>query len=196
MPGVRVIPNAIDAKIFGKMYYASILPDEVLQHLREKKIDLGYVGRLTADKGMDLLLELKKAMPEVGIITIGSGRYKNLLNQYGIRNYPYMKKEQVACFMQNIDLLVLPATETDPFGLVVLEAIAAKCPTVITDKVGVSDYLVNQKETIVVKPEKFVSEVLNQIKNPAKLKSIAQESDKCLQKFKIEEMLESYAKLF
>jgi glycosyltransferase involved in cell wall biosynthesis len=196
MANVRVIPNAIEAKTFGKLYDASILPDEVQGYLREKKIDIGYVGRLTKDKGMNLLIDLKIALPEVGVITIGSGPYKKALSDNGVRNYSFMRKEQVACFMQNIDLLVLPATETDPFGLVVLEAIAAKCPTVITDKVGVSDYLVDKKETIVVKCEDFVAKVVDLSRNKATLKKVAMNSEKTLNKFKVSEMLDSYEKLF
>ena len=73
---VKVIPNAIDAKVFGKLYDVAILPAEVRQFLGEAKFNLGYVGRLTEDKGMDLLIALKQKIPEIGIITNGSGKYK------------------------------------------------------------------------------------------------------------------------
>jgi glycosyltransferase involved in cell wall biosynthesis len=193
---VEIITNAIDTDIFSKLYNVSILPQQVRKYLQKTVFDVGYVGRLSEDKGMDLLIQLKKEMPEIGITTIGSGPYKNLLEENGIRNYPFMKKEEVACFMQNLDLLVLPATKTDPFGLVVIEAIAANCPTLITNKVGVSDYLVNNKETFIVDPEDFVAKVKELYKKPNLLAEVKANTDSTKSKFELEVMLKSYGKLF
>lgn len=196
IPHVRVIPNAIDTNIFSKIQDASILPSEVKNYLKQGKFKVGYVGRLSTDKGMNLLIDLKRQIPEIGITTIGSGPFKKTLIEEGINNYNYMAKEQVACFMQNIDLLVLPAVETDPFGLVVIEAIAANCPTVITTKVGAADYLVNKSETIITLPENFVKTVEKLYKNPLELKALKKFNPNTVKKFDLDSMLKSYAQLF
>lgn len=193
---VTVIPNAIDAKKFSKHYDAEILPEELKKYLRQKKFNIGYVGRLSTDKGMEILIEAAEANLNAGIITVGSGPYKKLLEENGVKNVPFLSVEQVACFMQNIDLLVLAATETDPFGLVVLEAIAAGCPVMISNKVGVKDYLNNGKEVLVVKVDEFVQELEKIVKNPDELKKLSNIQEKVISRFKFEDMLESYAKLF
>lgn len=194
--GVKIIPNAIDQKVFSKIYDVSILPEEVRKSLQKSKFDIGYVGRLSQDKGMELLIELKLKHPEIGITTIGSGPYRELLEDHGINNFPFLNKEQIACFMQSIDLLVLPATETDPFGLVVLEAMAAKCPTLITTKVGVSDYLANKAESLICKPEEFAATAANSVKDKALLAKLKEQGEKAITRFDHQEMLNSYIKLF
>ncbi len=196
LPSAIVIPNAIPTEIFKKLYDVSILPEKVQTYLREHKFDIGYVGRLTEDKGMEVLLNLKKAFPEIGIITIGSGDYKNILEENGIRNYPFMKKEQVACFMQNIQLLVLPATKTDPFGLVVIESIAAGTPVLISDKVGIKDYLIEGQEVLVSSVEQFTETVGSILQNPSTLEKLKQKSEKTISKFDYNKMLDNFAKLF
>jgi len=193
---VVVIPNAIDAKKFSKQYDAEILPDELKKYLREKKFNIGYVGRLSKDKGMEVLIEAAEVLDKVGIITVGSGPYKKLLEENDIRNVPFLTVEQVACFMQNIDLLVLPATETDPFGLVVLEGIAAGCPVMISDKVGIKDYLVVNKEVILENVESFSKKLEKIVLDPSQLKQIQNIQEKVLDRFKYKDMLDSYAKLF
>lgn len=192
---VKIIPNAIDTKLFSKFYDVAILPSEVRQFLGDAKFNLGYVGRLTEDKGMELLIALKQEMPEIGIITIGSGAYKHDLERAGIKNYPFMKKEQVACFMQNLNVLALPATETDPFGLIVLEAIAANCPTIITNKVGVSDYL-SSNETVVCEPDKFVDAVRKWIGSANRGEFPKLNTEHTLERFELDEMLKAYEGLF
>jgi glycosyltransferase involved in cell wall biosynthesis len=196
IPSAIVIPNAIPTEIFKKLYDVSILPEKVQTYLREHKFDIGYVGRLTEDKGMEVLLKLKQVFPEVGIITIGSGEYKEVLEENGIRNYPFMKKEQVACFMQNIQLLVLPATKTDPFGLVVIEAIAAGTPVLISDQVGIKDYLVEGQEVLVSSIPDFEATIGAILKNPTKLEKLRSKSEKAIAKFDYSKMLDNYANLF
>jgi glycosyltransferase involved in cell wall biosynthesis len=192
----KVIPNAVESKDFSKLYDAAILPEEVLGYLREHKFDVGYVGRLSKDKGMELLIEAKKNNPNIGFITIGSGDYKDDLEAAGVRNYKYMNKEQIACFMQNINLFVLPATEVDPFGLVVLEAMSAGIPVLITDKVGIIDYLKPEVEVATCSPENFQSKLSELIKDKSEAEKIGEQGHKAVARFKITEMLEQYAKLF
>lgn len=196
IPEAKVILNAIDDKEFRRLHDGEILPDEVKGFLREHKIDVGYVGRLTEDKGMELLLEAKRLMPEVGFITIGSGPYRSELIDAGIQNYPFMDKAQIACFMQNLNVLVLPATKTDPFGLVVLEGMAAGVPVLVTNLAGVTDYLKNDIEVCITSVEDFVASLQVLVTDLKLQATLKEHGPKAIERFSYEKMLAEYAKLF
>jgi glycosyltransferase involved in cell wall biosynthesis len=194
MEQVLVIPNAIDTTEFSKLHDASVMPEEVLNALRAKKIDVGYIGRLSEDKGMQEIIKLANEFKEIGFITIGSGKYKNQLIENDVANIPYLSREQIAAFLQNIDLFILPATKTDPFGLVVLEAMAAGCPVLITSNVGICDYL-NHDEIEICEVENLSKTFGNLIQNPDRLKRLSNNGKLVVERFDINQMLSRYLKL-
>lgn len=188
---VKIIPNAIDTAEFTKLHDASILPENVLTALRAKKIDIGYIGRLSEDKGMPVIIELAKEFPEYNFITVGSGPYKSELLNHNVLNIPYLTREQIAAFLQNINLFILPATKTDPFGLVVLESMAAGCPVLISQNVGIADYL-TQNEARVSDVNNFSSELNRLINSPEELKILSKNGKLAVERFNIDSMLKAY----
>lgn len=188
---VLVIPNAIDTTEFKKLHDASILPEELLTALRSKKVDIGYIGRLSEDKGMEEIIKLANEFKDFGFITIGSGKYKKELTENNVTNIPYLTREQISAFLQNINLFILPATKTDPFGLVVLEAMAAGCPVLISQQVGVSDYL-TQNEAEVCDINDFSATFKKLLSNPEKLQALAANGKLAVNRFDIDTMLKAY----
>ncbi|NHN56574.1 glycosyltransferase family 4 protein [Calidifontibacter sp. DB0510] len=107
---------------------------------------LGYLGRLSTDKGVavlgEALQQLHAAEPDAyRLVLAGESRFvdsrdaakvhaslapvAHLVDQRG-----WIDREE---FFSAIDLAIFPSTWDEPFGLVVAEAMAARCPFVISD---------------------------------------------------------------
>lgn len=132
------------------------IEDLISQKLPEKAFLVGMVNRLTKDKGVFELIEAAKQVPDIQFLMIGEGEEKKSLKKDLPENFLLLGKrsrKEVLKFMKLIDVFVLASTEEDPFGMVVAEAMISGTPTVVTTACGVSEYLTNQKDAILIKPK-------------------------------------------
>lgn len=194
MDWVNVIVNAVDGKRFKSIKDASSLPVEMRRAFARKNFDIGFVGRFSEDKGINLIVKAQKEIEDVGFICCGNGDLKKKLDKADIDNM-WLNKKLVPCFMQNIDLLVLPATKTDPFGLVVLEAMHAGTPVLMTDKCGVAHHLEDGVNAFICKPEEFVERCREIYENRDMLKKVSENLDEALEQFNYQDMLDKYMNL-
>lgn len=130
----RVVPNGVDLNRFG-----SIVP-RVLNTSR-----ILYVGRLDPRKGiLDLISTfraLSKQRSDLHLTIIGRGpleqRLRDIINteslQTGIDLLPAVSHEQMPEIYRSHDLLIVPSLY-EPFGLVILEAMAAGLPVISSDQ--------------------------------------------------------------
>lgn len=100
-----------------------------------------FIGRLVAFKGLDVLLRALERVPELRLDIVGSGpqgrRLRTLAQALAVsdrvRWYGEYPDEDLPRRMADADFLVLPSvTVEEMFGLVVLEAMAARRPVVTT----------------------------------------------------------------
>jgi phosphatidylinositol alpha 1,6-mannosyltransferase len=113
--------------------------------LRDRKdgpFRIGYVGRLTAEKSVRTLARLEQALLEKGyrdfhFVIVGEGGEQEWLRN-NIRQAEFtgvLTGPELWRTFANFDVLAFPS-ETDTFGLVVLEAFASGVPVVVTDRGG------------------------------------------------------------
>lgn len=100
------------------------------------------VGRIGAEKGLDVLGPLLDRVPGARLAIIGDGPHRSLLEQQ-LASRPvhfagYLKGIELATAVASSDVLVFPS-QTDTLGLVLLEAMAAGTPVVAADSGGVRD---------------------------------------------------------
>ncbi len=114
--------------------------------LTGKKVVL-FTGRLTVHKGVEYLIKAAREIKgEVLILGDGPERsyLEKLIHEYKLTNtriLGYMSpKDQVSFkeFYSRADVYVAPSTWNEPLGLVVLEAMAAKTPVIVTRTGGVT----------------------------------------------------------
>jgi glycosyltransferase involved in cell wall biosynthesis len=94
---------------------------------------LGYIGRLTEEKGVLDLIESVRELREEGhniyLHIAGGGKLESILNKNFIKFYGVLPHTEAHLFYQNIDILVLPSkTKTfwkEQFGRVLVEATAS-----------------------------------------------------------------------
>ena len=147
-------PNAVDSELFFQKATA-VRQDAVIQR---KSLQLPprfflFVGRLVREKGVfDLLEAYGKLTPElratVGLVFAGSGkasaelvRRAGLISPGRIQFSGFVHREQLASYYALAEAFVFPS-HTDPWGLVVNEAMACGLPVIASDAAGCTADLV------------------------------------------------------
>lgn len=109
---------------------------------QEEIFNIGYVGRLTAEKNVRFLAEIERELlgqgcQSIRFTIVGTGSELGWLRQT-MRKAVFtgvLKGEALARTYANLDLFVFPST-TDTFGNVVLEALASGVPAIVSSGGG------------------------------------------------------------
>ena len=108
----------------------------------EGPFQIGYVGRLTPEKNIRFLAQLERKLLSIGcrdfrFVLIGKGAEEKWLRE-NMRHADFigwLGGEDLSRAVANLDAFVFPS-ETDTFGLAVLEALASGVPAVVTSSGG------------------------------------------------------------
>jgi len=101
-----------------------------------------YVGRISEEKGLDLLLEaFSKLRSPFELVIIGEGPEKERLVKKYQQNpkvfwLGYMSKEKVLKEIKNSYALVMPSKWYETFGMVVIEAFSVGTPVIVPNHGG------------------------------------------------------------
>ncbi len=136
---IRYIPNGIDLKRYQTR------PSSAIHHPDIKTIL--FVGRLEGRKGVKYLLkayhELTMKRSDVQLFIAGQGPDEQKLREYvkemeipRVTFLGFISDEDKIYHMHRADLFCAPAHRGEAFGIVLLEAMAALCPTVAGDNSG------------------------------------------------------------
>jgi glycosyltransferase involved in cell wall biosynthesis len=143
---------------------------------------IGFVGRLTRDKGLPELIEafdtILEAEPETRLLLVGwFDAAEDALGaevRACIASHPRIHStgfvEDTAPYYRAMDLLVLP-TKREGFPNVVLEAAATGIPAVTTESTGSRDSVVPELTGLLIppgSPEAIVESVLKLLRDPAR----------------------------
>jgi len=115
-----------------------------------------YIGRFSAEKNIIFLLDAYKKATEGGnnwgLILVGNGPQKSdvehYIKKFNLRNVflpGFKQKHEIPKFLAVSDVLVLPSV-SEPWGLVVNEAMAAGLPVLVSRKCGCYPDLVKDGE--------------------------------------------------
>ena len=150
-------PNAVDNDYFSRSCDKYRKTKEIFKQSKgyPKKLIL-YVGRLIEQKGiLDLLKAFQilfREQSDLGLLVIGTGeqeeqceefcRINNLKNIFFVG---FLHQEELPVYYAISDIFVLP-TRSDPWGLVLNEAMACKLPVISSDVAGATYDLISQGE--------------------------------------------------
>jgi len=166
-------------------------------------IRLLCVARLSPEKGVDVLLDAIKDLPNVSLDIIGDGQSEQELKAaakpLGDRVRFLGRRNDVRSLYATYDALVLPSRDHDPFGLVAAEAMVAGIPAIVTDACGIADYMTNGNEALVARADNADSlkRAINLLTERETRDRIAREGKKTAEdRFSAQRMVDEYEKLF
>ncbi|WP_448337125.1 glycosyltransferase family 4 protein [Chloroflexus aurantiacus] len=103
-----------------------------------------YVGRVAAEKRVDLLPEAIRGLPNARLVIVGDGPFRSELQRrcagLPVHFTGYLKGEDLATAYASADVFVFPS-DTDTFGQVVQEAMASALPVVAARAGGALDLI-------------------------------------------------------
>lgn len=154
-----VIPNGIDTRPFETNYDRDAFRARFAHD--SKKIVL-YVGRLVHEKGVSILIEsIPKVLMEIDaeFIIVGEGYMKDVLakkvSQMGVSDKVqmpgFLDTGTLRLLFRSADVCVIPS-QYEPFGIVALEAMAAKTAVVTTGTGGLGEILQHDKTAVFASP--------------------------------------------
>ena len=168
---VVTISNGYDKKVF---YREECNKRDILKLFNiEKNYDkiVCFAGRLTKNKGIDILLKSAKIYEKENVLTliVGHGsEYKVLYplkEELGLKNVIFIgdrTQEELRKIYSISDVCVVPSRK-EAFGLVALEAIACGIPVIATKQGGIPDFINNDVGILVEKEnvEQLADAVIN-----------------------------------
>ena len=116
-----------------------------------------YVGRLSAEKQIERILPVLKAMPNARLALVGDGPHREQL-QKTFAGTPttfvgYLSGEELAGAYASADAFLFPSS-TETLGLVLLEAMAAGCPVVAANRGGIPDIVTDGQNGCLYEPDR------------------------------------------
>jgi glycosyltransferase involved in cell wall biosynthesis len=124
--------------------------------------DILYIGRLAKEKGVqDLILAFSKVesrLPNRRLVLVGDGNYKqqliDLTHSLKLERRIMFKgyKADVARYYRNSSLVVVPSQWPEPFGIVIIEAMAYGIPVIATGVGGISEIIKHGNNGYLCKP--------------------------------------------
>ena len=183
---VQVVANAVSAAIDRDMTHANREAGRKSHGIRSTDFVLGYVGRLSAEKGLKYLITACAELVASGIplraLIIGEGPQRNeleqLSRQLGLGDQVVFAgfQKDVAQWLPCMDVFVLPSlTEGTPMAL--LEAMTYGVPAVASAVGGVPEMIKNGETGILVPPgkaEEISNATLALFRDPAQRQKLSQ----------------------
>ncbi len=199
---VVAIPNGIDLQRFRKI--DSPLPTGRRREGEGPGARIGCVARLTRDKGVDVLIDAMKAIPQAQLTILGQGREEATLRslivskQLTDRVHIMDAVDDLEMFYRSLDLLVLPSRDHDPFGLVAAEAMSLGIPAIVTDRCGIAGYLHDGIDALVVEAGSAgaLAHAIKQLTDPRRHERIGAAGRRTAhEQFSLQTMIDEYEKL-
>lgn len=158
---LAMVPNGVNTHVYENINEQSLGPFRRKFALPEEKIVL-FVGRLVYEKGAHVLINaIPKILPKINakFVIVGSGYMKEqLLNivksmrlEHKVLFTGFIDDETLTKLQKCADVSVVPSL-FEPFGIVALEAMAAKSPVVLSDTGGLSEIVEHDATGVKVYP--------------------------------------------
>lgn len=142
----RVLATVVPSAFMGRTLGARVLPNwspRVHAAPREggRRLAVGFLGRLSPDKGIGELFAAVAHVPELALVVAGEARFAPDEDARRIEVAANATGDRVtqlgwtapADLFARVDALAVPSTWPEPFGLVVTEAMSARVPVVVSD---------------------------------------------------------------
>ena len=202
----QIIMNGIDIDYFRNANQDSCEPSDISQRLNLKnKVVIGYVGRLSEEKGVDILISafsrMSETIPNSVLLLVGFGDFREFLEgmvedkRLGERVIFAGNQDDVRPFLKTMDVLVLPS-RYEAQGIAAMEAMASAVPVVASNVGGVPGIIDNEKDGFLVYPEspkELASRIIDVLSNEHVRTEVVQRAlERATTQFRVESMIKNY----
>ncbi len=161
---ISVIPNFLDPMDFrarARRYKGSLA---LKLNIGRGDEVVSYVGHLRAQKGVDYLIQavprVLESHPETRFLIVGPGPERldliRLADSMGvarnIRFIPYIENERIPGLYALSTIFAFPSIWSEPFGRVIIEAMAVGTAVVATSVGGVPEIIDHERNGVLVPP--------------------------------------------
>ena len=175
---------------------------------------LAFSGRLTPEKGIAELIEAMKLVkdePRIKLLVMGSSFYDNGSNDNPfitelkrkandvsdrIIFTGYVKHALMADYLRLADVAVIPSVWEEPFGLTVVEGMAAGLPIITTNRGGIPELVTNENAIITEVTNEFPYHLAQAIRYLYEHPEVCRSMGEVSRKFSMRFSKEIYAKNF
>ena len=166
----HLMPRGVDAEIFSPAKRKR----SPLDREADREFVLGFVGRLSVEKNIALLVQIQQDLQAMGVtnfrfLIVGHGGDEAWLRERlpSAEFTGVLKGEPLSAAYANMDLFVFPS-HTDTFGNVVLEALASGVPAIVTPDGGPPTIIHDGVTGRIVPDAEFTSAIAAILADPAK----------------------------
>lgn len=161
-------------------YFSSLSKEEIeqaVQSTAQRNDNILVVGQYEAYKGLDILLDVAKTLPDYTFHIVGMSKkhiaFEKLVHEKGVANVnvtPFLSKEELVNEYRTSKMIVLPSRQ-ECWGLVINEAAAYGTPIVSTIGSGAAVEFLRGKYS------QFLARSDDVVDLSTKIKSLAQSND-------------------
>jgi glycosyltransferase involved in cell wall biosynthesis len=161
----HLMPRGVDAELFN--------PAKRKRAADDRDIVLGFVGRLSVEKNIALLVDIQSELDQseknYRFLIIGHGGDEAWLRErlHQAEFTGVLRGEELSTAYANMDLFVFPS-HTDTFGNVVLEALASGVPAIVTPDGGPKTIVRDGETGRIVTDEEFTPAIAAILGDPQK----------------------------
>jgi len=162
----HLMPRGVDAELFQ--------PSWRNRAPQDRDFVLGFVGRLSVEKNIALLVQVQQELEVAGhsnfrFMIVGHGGDESWLRErlHQAEFTGVLRGKALSTAYANMDLFVFPS-HTDTFGNVVLEALASGVPAIVTPDGGPATIVRDGKTGRVVPDSQFAAAVADMVADPAR----------------------------
>ena len=164
------MPRGVDAELFH--------PSKRTRRPDERDRILGFVGRLSVEKNIGLLVQIQEELDRRGVtdarfLIVGHGGDEAWLRERlpKAEFTGVLRGEALATAYANMDLFVFPS-HTDTFGNVVLEALASGVPAIVTPDGGPCTIVRDGETGRIVPDAEFTEAIAGLLDDPDQLEEM------------------------
>lgn len=154
-------------------------------HTKHKVLFVAKLDENHYYKGIKTFLAAAKISPEIEFIVIGDGPNRSTLESQAPSNVVFLgavDTPTLADHFSAADIFVLPSeSQSEGFGIVLLESAACGTPVITTNVVGSSQFITKHNFGILIPPKsptKLSQEIKKLLKNPLKYKKLQENCKK------------------
>ncbi len=177
------------------------------QRRPKERLQIGFLGQISTDKGIGWLLRQLKQLPstnyDLWIAGRGSRQNQTVIERQ-IKNLPakFIGYQPADKFLTHIDLLVIPSLWDEPFGLIAAEALAAGTPILTARRGGLIEIAKASSGVAELfepdAPRTFLTKMNRLINNPIPLRDPAlhEKCRKAAKRFSVQRMADDYISVY